>query len=479
MKKKISLFLLVLLIVSAIDSIRNLPAAALFGPTLIFFFLLAAVVFLIPTALVSAELSASMPDKGGVYHWMTRAFGDKIGMLAIWLQWINTMVWYPTILSFIAGIGAYLINPELANNKFYLITVILSIFWGLTFINLFGIRLSARINSICGLIGTMLPMILLIVLSFTWLNQNNTSQIHITWQTAFPSFKLGSSWVSLTAIMASFLGIELAGVHIADINKPQKNFPKALGFSSLFLVSTMLLGSLAIAFVLPAKEINLIAGVMQVFTNFFDSFGMAWASPYLAVLILIGSTGSIINWLISPAKGLLHASEYGYLPKFFTHTNRFGVAHNILISQAILVTLFCCVFFLVPSVNAFYWFLTGLSTDLYILMYVLMFLSALKLHYSFKKRHLAFRIPGKKIGIWLTSLIGIFGCALTLFVSFIPPDDINIPLFYYAFLILLGNVVMILPIFLFYAYRGRKHRPKKPPKIKDTAADTKGRPFGT
>ena len=117
MLKKISLYSLVMLIVASIDSIRNLPAAALFGSSLIFFFILSAFIFLLPTSLVAAELTAIYPEKGGVYHWVNSAFGNKWAMIAIWMQWINTMVWYPTILSFIAGTAAYLINPELAEHK--------------------------------------------------------------------------------------------------------------------------------------------------------------------------------------------------------------------------------------------------------------------------------------------------------------------------------------------------------------------------
>jgi glutamate:GABA antiporter len=475
--KKISLFLLVLLIVSAIDSIRNLPASALFGSSLIFFFLLSAVIFLIPTSLVAAELSALMPNSGGVYHWMTKAFGDKIGMLAIWLQWINTMVWYPTILSFIAGTFAFLIQPELAENKLYLITCILIIFWGLTIINLFGIEVSTKLNSICGLIGMMFPMALLIILGFIWIMKGNKLQISFNLTSIFPNFKNINSWVSLTAIMASFLGIELSGVHITDINNPQKNFPKAIAYSAFFLITTMLFGSLAISVVLPVDDINLVAGVMQVFTSFFQTFEMSWAIPILTCLIVIGSIGGIINWLISPAKGLLHAAEFGFLHPFFTKKNKYGVAQNILLGQAILVTFFCLIFLLVPSVNAFYWFLTGLSTDLYILMYVLMFLSVLKLHYKLSKRPKSFKIPGKKIGMWTTVLVGLFGCFITLFVSFFPPKYIDISVSRYAFLIFFGNISMIAPVFLFYWYRKKRWRkkPEKPEKL-DKSPDT--RPIG-
>ncbi len=166
MTKKISFYSLVILIIAAIDSIRNLPAAALFGSSMIFFFVFSALVFLIPTAFIAAELSATFPEKGGVYHWVRTAFGEKWAMLAIWLQWINTMAWYPTILSFIAGTAAYLINPELAQNKAYLVSFILIVFWGLTLINLKGLHISALINNICAMIGTIIPMIFLITLGY-------------------------------------------------------------------------------------------------------------------------------------------------------------------------------------------------------------------------------------------------------------------------------------------------------------------------
>ena len=150
--KKISVFALTLLITGAIDSIRNLPGAALFGSSLIFFFILSAVIFLIPVALISAELSSTwVEEEGGIYSWVNHAFGENFAFFTIWLQWINTLVWYPTILSFIAGIIAYLIDPALTQNKFYLISIILIIFWTLTLIGCSGLRASATFASFCKL----------------------------------------------------------------------------------------------------------------------------------------------------------------------------------------------------------------------------------------------------------------------------------------------------------------------------------------
>jgi amino acid transporter len=377
-------------------------------------------------------------------------------MVAIWLQWINTMVWYPTILSFVAGTFAYLINPELAQDKTYLVSCILTVFWSLTLINLKGLHISALINNICAIVGTIFPMLLLILLGAIWVLIGKPIQITFTEAEILPSLGHSTNWVSLIAIMAAFLGIELSGVHVNDIKNPQRSFPKAVLLAALFIFLTMGLGSLAIALVLPAKEINLVSGVMQVFTQFFSAFGLESLIPFLTLLIAVGSIGTMINWLISPAKGLLHAAEFGFLPPFFTRKNKAGVAYNILLAQALIVTLVCLVLLLQPTVNAFYWFLTALSTELYMIMYVLMFGAALRLHYKYLDRPLAFKIPGKALGIWVTALLGLFGCVTTIIVSFFPPENIDTggPL-RYLLMIAGGNLVTLSPLALFYLYKKR------------------------
>lgn len=454
MSKKISFFSLSILIIAAIDSIRNLPAAAIFGSSLIFFFLLSAVIFLIPTALIAAELSAAFPEKGGVYQWVNRAFGKRSAMASIWLQWINTMVWYPSFLVFVAGTFAYLIHPDLAHNKPYLVSFILALFWGLTIINLKGIHVSTLVNNICAVVGTIFPMIFLIGLGFAWFFSGKPLQIQMDTQHLIPSFTDASHWVTLIAIMASFLGIELAGVHVNDVRNPQRNFPRAVAIAVVFILFTMIFGSLSIAFVLPEKEISLVSGVMQVFSNLFRVFGLEGLTPVLTLCIGIGSIGTMVNWLISPAKGLLHAAEFGFLPPFFTRTNKDGVAYNILLAQAVLVSIFCLLFLLVPSVNAFYWFLTALSTELYMIMYILMFCAGIRLHYRYTDRVGAFKIPGKKIGMWTTSLLGFIGCIATIVISFFPPDNINIgDPSRYLLMICVGNLLTISPLFLFYRYQ--------------------------
>ncbi len=455
-KQGLTTVALVLLITGAIDSIRNLPATSLFGSSLIFFFVLSAIIFLIPAALVSAQLASRSSEKGGIYHWTHSAFGEKAAFLSVWLQWINTMVWFPTILSFIAGTATYFLNPELAQNKLYLVSIILIVFWSLTFINLKGVNTSAKFANICSVVGIAIPIGFIILLALFWVMLGKPLQIHFTAENLFPNLSKTDNWISLTAIMTSFLGIELAMVHVKEVHQPQKTFPKALYFSVLVILGTMILGSLAIALVLPKDQINLVSGVMQAFTNFFAAYHMAWLIPVITAMLLIGSVGNMTSWIISPAKGLLQAAESGYLPQFLTKKNNRGVASHLLITQAVLVTFICLAFLLMPSVNGSYWLLTALSTQLYMLMYVMMFCAAFYLKYKNQLSTSAFTIPGGKIGMWAVCGLGLLGCMITLAVGFIPPAGINIgSALHYETVFCSGIVIMLFPVWFFYLYKNK------------------------
>jgi amino acid transporter len=452
-------FALVMLITGAVDSVRNLPAASLFGSTLVFFFVFSAIVFLIPTALVSSELTAASSEKSGIYHWVREAFGDKAAFLAIWLQWVSNLVWFPTMLSFTAGMTAYLYNPLLAQNKYYLVSVILTTFWALTFINTKGLKVSAKMTSFCTMFGLALPMLFIIALAVIWVIKGNVVNVHFTLGTLLPSFTHINSWISLTAIMTAFSGMELSAVHIKDIRNPQKTYPRALYISVWLILVTMILGSLSIAVVLPQNEISLVNGVMQSFAAFMKAYHMQWFTPVIAIMLLIGSLGGIVSWVISPAKGLLQAAQIGYLPEFLQKVNEHGVATNLLVMQAIIVSLVCCGFLFMPSISGSYWLMTALSTQLYILMYIMMFVSALVLRSRRKMnaKNPTFTIPGGKWGIWVVCLLGFIGCGITLTVGFLPPDGIDVgSIWHYEMIFISGLMAMILPVLGFYYYKNRK-----------------------
>lgn len=451
----LSVFGLVMLTVVSVDSVRNLPATALFGLSLVPFFFLGALFFLLPGALVSAELASNWPQKGGVYVWVSMAWGRRIGLLAIWLQWIENVIWYPTLLSFLAGTMGYLLYPGGTPSPYFLIVVILLTFWGVTWVNLRGMQLSAFLSNVCSVFGLLLPMGIIIALGGIWLLTGHLTYIHFRLQDA-DVFRLlhTHNWTALTGVMLSFCGIEIATVHANEVARPQTAFPLALGYATLLILSTLILGALSIAVVLPPEKISLVSGIMQAFDAFFSAYHLHWVLPIIAVMLVVGGIGSVSNWVIAPTKGLQVALQSLQVPHWMQYENQQGAPQGLLIFQAVFVSLLACIFLFFPTINASYWFLTALAAQLYMLMYLLLFATCLRLRYLYPLTSSStFRIPGGRYwGCALWVLLGGMGATLTFFVSFIPPVQIHITHVTGYYLALLGSLALLLsPPFLIAA----------------------------
>lgn len=424
--KALSAFSLTMITVGSVDSIRNLPTTAIFGSQLIAYFLFGALFFLLPTALVSAELASGLPREGGIYVWVKRAFGLRMGFLAIWLQWIENVIWYPTLLSFLAGTFGYIIAPDYAQNPMFLYVTVVGAFAFASFINFFGMRSSAWFSNFCAVTGLLIPMAAIIILGALWLFSGNPVQIKFGLQDLIPDIHHPELLVSLTGVIMSLCGIEIATVHAQDVEHPQKTYPKVLFYSVTFILVTMIFGSLAIAVVIPGKEINLVAGIMQAFSSFLANYHLEFLMPVVALMIVIGGMGGVSNWIIAPTKGLMIASQDGCLPRFLQKTNRFGAPIYLLVLQASLVFTMATLFIFMPSVSGSYWLLTALAAQLYMLMYILMFAAIIKLRRDEALFQANFKIPGKTIGLIIVVGAGIIGCVLTFGVSFLLPPQINV-----------------------------------------------------
>lgn len=438
------LFSLIMITIGAVDSIRNLPTAALFGSSLVFFFLLGALLFLLPSALIASELASTWPECGGVYIWVKHAFGKKIGFLAVWFQWMENVIWFPTVLSFIAGSIGYLISPDLANNKLFLISIIITAFWLVTIINLYGMRSSIRISNFCTIFGLLIPMLIIIALGIDRIivGHHIQFQLALNLQSFKPNLENPQIWVALTGIMLSYCGMEITTVHAHEVHHPHRNFPRALLTSTVVLLITLICGSLAIALVLPAQKINLIYGVMQAFDAFFSAYHLHWILPVMALALVLGSIGSLSSWIIAPTRGLLIAAHDGHLPEHCRKQNTRGAPSTLLIYQAIIVTVIVLIFWVMPSASGSYWLLTSLAAQLYMLMYILMFFSAIYLRFKEPNLHRPFKIPGGKIGIIIVGGLGMIGAGLTFSIGFIPPHNINIGSIWRYEAILIGGLAL-------------------------------------
>ena len=341
---------LAMLTVVAVASLRSLPAMADYGLASILLYLIPAVVFLVPTALVAAELATGW--KGGVYVWVREAFGNRIGFLAIWLQWIQNVVWYPIQIAFIAVSLSYVFGMGgLGNNGVYVAAVIIVLYWASTMVALRGGNLFAKVGSISGLIGTLFPALLLIVFGIIWLAIGKPVQTSLHASALLPPWTGIASIVLIVSNVLAYAGMEVNAVHANDLEHPGRQFPRAIALATALILLVLVLPTLAIAFAVPHRELGLIDGINLAFREFFDHFGMGWGTPVISLLIALGAFASVVAWIAGPSRGLLAAARTGLMPPALQKRNAHDVQEGILIPQGIIVTVLALLFVSIPNGN--------------------------------------------------------------------------------------------------------------------------------
>ena len=245
----------------------------------------------------------------------------------------------------------------------------------------------------------------------------------------------------------------MSAIHAEEVKNPQRDYPRALLYSTLIIFSTLVCGSLAIVIMVPQESLSVVSGLIDACDIFFKAYNMPWMTSVTAMLIILGGVSGLSAWIIGPTKGLLVAAHDGCIPEAFTRTNQHGAPTNILILQGIIFTLLSTLFVLVDTISAAYWILSALCAQMALLAYMMMFSAAIKLRYSQPDQPRAYRVPGGKAGMWLVSGTGLTCCLLAILIGFVPPTQIPIDniAFFEAFLC--GGLVIFVAIPWFLAKR--------------------------
>ena len=458
-------------------TLRNMPMMAQTGLQMILFNVIAAFAFLIPIALVSAELATSSPHHGGIYSWVKQAFGRQWGFLAVWLQWSQSMFGMTSILAYVAASLAYTIRPAWAENRFFIFAVIVLVYWGSTLANMKGTRLSGMISTVCVTVGVFFPTLILLILGADYLLSGNQVHLDCSMQASnwLPSLSNSGNLVLLLSFIFGYVGVEVSASHANEVAKPQRNYPLAIFIAAVVGFVLTLLGGLVVAAVLPQQtiEANLINGIMVTFSRLFELHHIQWMIPIFAGLVALGAAGQVSTWIVGPVKGLQATANRGDFPPIFRKNNREGIPAPLLIFQASVLTVVGLVIVIMPSVNLAFLMLTNLAVLLYAIAYALMFMAAIRLRYTKPKLVRPYKIPGEKLGIWLVAGLGLITAAACFLIGFIPPaGQSRAVVFGVELFMAVGVVVLMLIPFLLMRFKparwhkgvimddGRAARPK-------------------
>jgi glutamate:GABA antiporter len=449
--KYITWLTLAFMTTASVASLRSAPTMAVYGLTCVFLYLVPAIVFLLPQSMVAAELASGW--SGGIFRWVSEGISAKWGLLAVWCQFAMTIFYYPTLLGFVASTLAYVFNPDLATNGLYTGIVIVIVFWAGVFLSARGGTGGiARLASSGLLVGTLIPGALLVVLGIVYLVQGNASAAPMDADHLIPQWTGIASLVLIVNNFLAYSGMEMNAVHVSSLRKPSSEFPKSMFLACGLVLMIFILPALAISWVIPAQELSLTAGVMQAFDAFFAYFGLQKLVPIVAIALVCASVGGMLTWLAGPSKGLLLiARREGYLPPFFQEQNDNEIPVNILVVQGGITTIIALLYALVPSVSSAYWILSVMTTQIYLIVYLLMFTAAVKLRRNQPNVERGFRAPA----LTFLCVVGFLASAAAIVIGFVPPSQFESgSALAYGALILTGTVLLgLLPPWLFLKLR--------------------------
>lgn len=416
-------FQLTMMGVAAIFAIRSLSMTAIYGEASITYYIFGALLFLIPSALVCAELATTWPSSGGLYSWVRLAYGKRLGFLAIWLEWTNTIVAFPAMITFVIFTLIYPFAHVIVENKLFEFLAFLVVLWGLTIINFFGIKTSSWFTTLCVIVGVFIPVLLIIGLGIFWVASGKPANIEFTWAGLIPHLHFANI-AFLVVIINSFSGIQIIAFHANHTAQPEVTYKKAMFSIVMILLGLAILGTLSMCIVLPQASLSLIGGLIQSFQIFLSSFHLAWLMPLIAVMVGIGVLSEINAWLIGPSKGLLTSTETGFLPEFLKKTNHKGMPVGVLTLQAIISSVLGMAYLLMSNINSAYWLLSDLTAQFTLLMWLLMFSGFIVLQFKYKDVPRPFKVPGKLFGAIVIPTIGWITCLCIFIAGFFPPTDV-------------------------------------------------------
>lgn len=442
------------MIITTVVSLRGLPSQAEFGIQSIFYYLFAAIVFLIPFSMVCAELASTYTHSGGLYRWVSEAFGPKWGWSAMYLEWQTLVIWFPAVLMFAAVSLAYIFWPEafdarLASNKLYTLIVVLGVYWICNFIAFRGMKSSKILSTLGGLFGTIVPGAILIILGVAYFCMGKP--IMLTHESFFPDFTKIGTIVLAASIFLFYGGMEMNAVHVQSMKNPAKQFPRAMFLAVAVIVLLFVFATLAIGFVVPAKDINLLASLLVAYNDLWASIGLPWLGNVMAFLITFGVIGQVSVIIAGPSTGLVAVGESGYLPRGLQRTNKRGVNKPILYVQAIFVSILALVLVVLPSVESAYQIMSQMATVIYLILVLMIYFAFIRLRRTQPLKKRGFRVPGGKFGEVVIAGIGILGAVVAMILSFFPPSQINTgsPLVYVLIILCGALVFFCVPLIVF------------------------------
>ncbi len=438
---------------------RWVAAAAHNGTSSISLWILAALLFFVPSALVINELSSRFPEEGGLYVWAKEAFGDFHGFVAGWNYWIYTVFYFPGLLLASAAMSAYIIGENgaaLSQNRTFLLSVSVGMLVVAVGLNIIGLNIGKWLQNAGG-VSTYLPLLALLgIAAILWTKHGPIT--HFTLANMMPVW----NWDTVnfwSQIAFAFSGLELVSAMSQEVHNPQKTLPWAVYASGVLIAGMYMVATVAVLALVPAAEVSTTSGVFHAITVGSIALKIGALGIIAAVVVTVGNAGGVGSTVAGIARVPFVVGIDRYMPAAFGKIHpRWKTPYVSILVQAIA----SCAILLISQINettrGAYQFLVDATIILYFIPFIYMFAAAIKLYSRTDRRANkdAVLIPGGKAGVWIVAGTGLAIVLIGILVSLVPPGDSSDKVGFE--LKLVGGTVAAIVLGLMLYWRGARQK---------------------
>jgi amino acid transporter len=405
---------------------RWIAAAGHNGTSSISLWILAAVFFFVPGALVINELSSRFPEEGGLYSWSKEAFGPFHGFVAGWTYWIYTVFYFPGLLLASASMAAYIIGGRgavLAQDRTFLMTVSLSMLLVAVVLNIVGLNIGKWLQNAGG-VGTYVPLLMLagVAAVVVW---KHGSVTHFTVANMLPTW----NWDTVnfwSQIAFAFTGLELVSAMSEEVRDPRRTLPRAVFGAGALIALMYIVGTFAILALVPAANLDPQSGVFNAITVGSMALKLGFLGVVAAILVTVGNAGGVGSTVAGIARVPFVVGVDRYLPAAFGKIHpRWKTPYVSILVQATISGAILVGSQINETTRGAYQFLIDAAIILYFIPFLYMFAAVIKLarRKDRKENPHAVLVPGGIAGVWICGGLGFLVVLVGIAVSLVPPGD--------------------------------------------------------
>ena len=438
---------------------RWIAAAGHNGASSISLWVIAAVFFFVPGALVINELSSRFPEEGGLYVWSKEAFGDFHGFIAGWTYWIYTVFYFPGLLLASASMSAYIFagrGSELAQDRTFLLTVSLVLLLVAVVLNIIGLNIGKWLQNAGG-VGTYVPLLLLAGVALLVYFKHG-SMTHFTWADMAPTW----NWDTVnfwSQIAFAFTGLELVSSMSEEVRDPRRTLPRAVFGAGALIAFMYIAGTFAILTLVPAADLDPKSGVFHAITAGSIVLKIGFLGVLAALLVSVGNAGGVGSTVAGIARVPFVVGIDRYLPRAFGKIHpKWKTPYISILVQAGVSGAILLLSQINQTTRGAYQILIDAAIILYFIPFLYMFAGVIKLAYRKDRaaNEHAVLVPGGIPGVWLMGGLGFVVVLVGIFVSLVPPGD-TANKFSFEMELIVGTVASILLGLILY-WRGAREK---------------------